>query len=95
MKALQRIAGGRSDGADSPSDRAQIRIARIEPFEKKPHAVRAGEDQPVVIAQVRDGLIERRVIGGRLNLDGGQFDHLGAQTVQEHQLAHRPARGRA
>ncbi len=66
---VQRLDGrarGRADGADA---RAQIarrsRRGAVQALDEEAHAVGAGEDQPVVAVQFRDGAVERPVIGGR------------------------------
>ena len=39
------------------------RAATVQPVEEGAHAVHAGEDEPVIVGELRDGAVERTVIG--------------------------------
>ena len=82
MKFLEGIACCRADRADATMDSAKVGVAVVESFQEITDAIRAGEDQPVVIADVDDGVVERRVVRGGLYFYGRQFDYFGAKFVQ-------------
>ncbi len=75
--------------------RAQIGGGAVQALQEEAHAVGAGEDQPVVGGEVGDGAVERGVIGGGTDLDGGHLDGLGAQRVAGARRERRPGLWRA
>jgi hypothetical protein len=46
------------------------------------HGVGAGEDHPVVAFELTQRRLQRTGICRRPDLDGGELDHLGAQSAQ-------------
>ena len=56
-----------------------ILVSSEEGREERLHSIRAGEDDPVVGANVQHRLDEWRLVGGRLDPDGRQFVRIGAE----------------
>src|SRR6266513_932016 len=83
MKILYSLRCGRADGGDPrAADLACIVIELKENLEKGFDAVRACKNDPVVIMRVLDQFRELAQIGGRLDPNRWQFNHMRAERAQ-------------
>ena len=74
---------GRADGGDPrPADIARVGKQPVEPVEKRVHAVRAGEDDPVVGVRILHQFGEFAQRRRRLDADRRDFEHVGPERAQ-------------
>ena len=83
MKILDSLGRRRADRRYlCSSDLTGVVVEFVKDFEKGVHAVRAGEDDPIVGMRVLDQLGKRAQVAGGLDPDGGQLDYVGAKAAQ-------------
>ena len=82
MQRSNSVPGSIADSANPRPQRAQILSRLVQPLHKIAHAVRAGEDEPIVTRELRYGAIERTVICRWNDLDGRHLNHVRAQHPQ-------------
>ena len=73
----------RADDAELHAfQRAQVLRTREQPIDEGVDGVRAREHDPVELAGVRAGLVERAVVVGRHDADHRRFDRVGAHRLE-------------
>ena len=82
MQGLHRSARRWADDADFRPQRTQVHGRVVQTFQEEADAVGAGEDQPIVGGKVRQRAVERAIVCGGTNLNGGHLNGLGSQGAK-------------
>ena len=93
--ALDSGAGGRADGGDvEVSERALGDIQQRHAIKHGAHPIHTGQDQPLILADEFERLIQGLERARRTNLNERDLIDLGAKRTQARTTACLPARGR-